>query len=507
MENLSFEETLKLLLAQDDWDSDDFNSKIWNISGISPVNLLQVVTGFADILENLSTNPVIRARAAHWLNEYIAMGDSMDYFVCERIINNPQEELVQLFLDKNIAYRMRDTEIGVAAILAANELNLLQNLTFINSSYTGYDFKVLRWIAEACYKGSIEISVRARVVMESYKHYAKEILRERYSQTLIDILTIAGINIDTDEIALSYEVWQAIANNNWESLCDYDAKIVPELLNTFDEIGAYRAYDVRQAIRNLTQADAQEAVCRVFISDNPRWLEAEDMRAAGYRPTGLLPFEQALFYFLTGEYEAYDAVDFNRQMLKTTYGVANNETRRRILEAVRESGQVEYLDIIKGQADGTIGRKEANIMVGTLVQHRRWTELWRLAIELPPLASIEAVQALPQGGWQVGDKVAQELFKRLKILVKNNALNNLAELPLNSKTYVPWLNEPLKDSGAWLLRLDEINKLLAVADVEPSIRAVLQYIKTILQHYYRDAIEISDDLKILTGETDIEIED
>jgi hypothetical protein len=99
------------------------------------------------------------------------------------------------------------------------------------------------------------------------------------------------------------------------------------------------------------------------------------------------------------------------------------------------------------------------------------------------------------------------LFKRLKILVKNNALNNLAELPLNSKTYVPWLNEPLKDSGAWLLRLDEINKLLAVADVEPSIRAVLQYIKTILQHYYRDAIEISDDLKILTGETDIEIED
>jgi hypothetical protein len=514
LEGNSFEVVLRQLLAQDDWNDWEYDEFFQKIRKALPRNIFSIApiaTTLANIFEDLNTDPIIRARAIHWL-EICANRASIDFLICERVTINPQPEFVEIFLNSGVAQRNLNTERGVAAILAANTLYLLQNFTYTRPSshfpsYVEYNLELLRWLRNACYNGNAIISERAKTVIRSYETTLKEILRYRYDTELLDILSVANVNVEEDEIGLSYEVWQATSDNNWESLCDYDAKIVPELLTAFDEIGPYRAYDVRQAIRNLTQPDAQEAVCRVFISDNPRWLEAEDMRAAGYRPNGLLPFEQALFYFLTGDYESYDAVDFNRQMLKSTYGVANNEMRRRILEAVRESGQVEYLDIIRGQADGNIGRKEANIMVSTLVQHRRWVELWRLAIELPPLASIEAVQMLPHGGWQIGDKVSQELFKRLKVLVKNSVLYNLDELPLQTNTYLPWLNEPLKDSGAWLLRLNEINTILRSPALEPSTKAILEYVKTILQHYYRDAIEISDDLKILAGETDIEIED
>lgn len=170
-----------------------------------------------------------------------------------------------------------------------------------------------------------------------------------------------------------------------------------------------------QALRDLARQDnhpAQEALCRFVVHhDQPALLE--EILDAGY-----LPREESLravFFFLTGQWERYEALDFDHALLRAVYEAGNDRLRRRLATAARDAGRLEWVGIVSG---GRQGRRLGNMTdaewraaLNVLYENESWEEIWRLAQDAPPRWSAQLLRHLKAVGW-VPDKGRDE-FNRL----------------------------------------------------------------------------------------------
>jgi WD40 repeat protein len=155
----------------------------------------------------------------------------------------------------------------------------------------------------------------------------------------------------------------------------------------------------REALRQLRNPQAQDALCQCVIeADDGAAREAA--LAAGYRP--LAPERQALFLFLTGQWEAYDRLDFDRRLLRAAYEGAAEPLRKRIAQQARQEGRADLVEVIAGGRDGRLGRLSADEWAATLDVLERagaWAPLWQLARSAPPRWAVAVLQRLAPSGW------------------------------------------------------------------------------------------------------------
>jgi WD40 repeat protein len=159
------------------------------------------------------------------------------------------------------------------------------------------------------------------------------------------------------------------------------------------------AEGARHALRRLRDPQAQGAVCqRVIDADDATAREAA--LAAGYRP--LAPERQALFLFLTGQWEAYDQLDFDRRLLRAAYEGAGEALRKRIAAQARREGRAELVEVLAGGRGGRPGQMSDDEWAATLDVLERagaWPRLWRLARSAPPRWAAAGLQRLATSGW------------------------------------------------------------------------------------------------------------
>jgi WD40 repeat protein len=171
-------------------------------------------------------------------------------------------------------------------------------------------------------------------------------------------------------------------------------------------------------LRRLAAADnqhAQEVLCRLVIHHDHPGLR-EEVLAAGY-----VPHEEgmrAVFYFLTGQWEEYESLDFDHGLLRTVYEAGNDRLRRRIAAAAREAGRLEWVGIAaggrQGRRLGAMTDAEWKAALTVLQDNQRWDEVWRLAQEAPPRWSALMLRRLKHAGWVPGaddDKEYRELVR------------------------------------------------------------------------------------------------
>lgn len=214
---------------------------------------------------------------------------------------------------------------------------------------------------------------------------------------------------------------------------DICCRISPEELDALlqaagdvDEEISARAVD---ALKNLERQDAREAVCQLAVdSDNP--LPRAIAIECAYRPAN--PEQLALFLFMTDQWEPYEVLDFNQQLLNHVYDGANQELRVRILRKIQQAGRTDYLTIVTGTdyraKTAAITPIEAQFIIQTLTDKKEWERLWGLALELHFSAAIEIVRILQPTGWLPADAAGQELFRHLAVLCENEITLNRADL-------------------------------------------------------------------------------
>jgi dipeptidyl aminopeptidase/acylaminoacyl peptidase len=135
----------------------------------------------------------------------------------------------------------------------------------------------------------------------------------------------------------------------------------------------------------------------------------------GYTPRE--PGRRALFFFLTGQSERYQALDFDHRLLRAHYEMADDELRQSISSRVRESGRPELTGVIQGGREkrqlSAMTSREWEAVISVLAENRRWEDLWAVVFEAPPEWSAEALGLLKHAGYRPVDEAAGANFDRL----------------------------------------------------------------------------------------------
>jgi WD40 repeat protein len=183
-------------------------------------------------------------------------------------------------------------------------------------------------------------------------------------------------------------------------LADGGAEEVAHLLAACGHADPEVAARAPQALRNLRAAAAREAVCRAAIEQDDRQALAAAL-GAGYLPEGAE--RRALFLFLTGRWEEYEALDFDRALLRAAYQKARPAVRRRVGERVRQSGRADLLPVLTGSAAvprrGRLSEQEWLVTLDLLARPGQEERLWELTQAAPPWCGARALRLLRARGW------------------------------------------------------------------------------------------------------------
>jgi hypothetical protein len=221
-------------------------------------------------------------------------------------------------------------------------------------------------------------------------------------------------------------------------------EVVPPLAAACADADPEIAARARQLLRRLQHPDAADAVCRHFLATD----DAQARDAA--LEAGYLPREEplrALFLFLTEQWAAYEALDFDRRLLHAAFEAADAGLRQRVAEKVRAAGRTDFLTVLAGSdyrsraARMTAG--EADVLVHLLTANREWAKLWALAFELPLRSSLRIVRELTRRGWRPEHEDERTVLDRLAVLAADRKLDEkalAAKLPpavLRARARVP----------------------------------------------------------------------
>ncbi len=200
-------------------------------------------------------------------------------------------------------------------------------------------------------------------------------------------------------------------------LTDSPPQRIGILLKATQDADAVINQNARIVLESLTRPASREELCRLVIEEDNA-PAAEIAVAAGYAPRS--PETRALFYLLTEQWQAYEALDFDASLLKVVYEAGDESLRRRIAEFARQGGRVEFVQVVAGSRHqrrlSDITSDEWHIVLSLLGRHRRGEHMWQLAQVAPPTWSSRLLQQMHALGIEpeaTGEKEGWQELSRL----------------------------------------------------------------------------------------------
>lgn len=174
------------------------------------------------------------------------------------------------------------------------------------------------------------------------------------------------------------------------------------------------AEKARLALLSLRRKDALNALWAI-VRESGHPLALEALTRNGFKPTD--ENERALYLFLSGRWEEYDALDFDRRRLRAIYVTASDELRARLREQMRFAGRTDFLPVLTG-GEGRLKIKalsagDVRVIAEMLAGMNAWSELWELVPQMHAAWSAWAVDRLVAAGWKPVNPDEQALLHAL----------------------------------------------------------------------------------------------
>lgn len=176
--------------------------------------------------------------------------------------------------------------------------------------------------------------------------------------------------------------------------------LIGAVANDPESKSAAAAVDALLQLADNKNQEAREALCRLVIR-----YDLVDVRIpvveAGHLPGHEL--QRAMFFFMTEQWDRYEALDFDQRLLRLAYETGDEVLRGRIARQARRAGRLEWVDVVAGGRQGrrlaAMSDREWNAAITVLEEHQRWPEVWRLAQEAPPRWGAVLMRRLDHTGW------------------------------------------------------------------------------------------------------------
>lgn len=152
---------------------------------------------------------------------------------------------------------------------------------------------------------------------------------------------------------------------------------------------------------------------------------------------GLLPSDpaqQALFYFLSSQWEQYYASDSDYRRIRIAYEGKDPVLQRRLITVSRDSGNSAWLREVGGSSEnmthsGTL--TDQHLFAASLIEQREWQRLWDALPNLPLLCMPNVVKVLHEAGFEPLRADEKEFFAELSEKIK--ACENLSPVPVRMR--------------------------------------------------------------------------
>ncbi len=209
-----------------------------------------------------------------------------------------------------------------------------------------------------------------------------------------------------------------------------NAAMIGPLLLACDDFDPDIRLNLQEVLRNLQNAEARDALCRLLIEKDFPVARAIAIEK-GMAPED--PAMRALFFFVTDQWDRYDALDFDQRLLRAAYESADATVRQRVREKLRLTGRAEFLTVVVGQDAvsrvAAMTPDELEFVVGMLRSYQNWERLWRMAFETSLLWSVRILEILMGAGWQPAEGERELLaglwaLREAGLLMTQEALSN-----------------------------------------------------------------------------------
>ncbi len=144
------------------------------------------------------------------------------------------------------------------------------------------------------------------------------------------------------------------------------------------------------------------------------------------------PAARALFFFMTDQWERYEALDLDQRLLSAAYLAEKADVQRRIREKLRATGRAELIPVVIGRESASrvadMTDDEYEFAVGMLQSHREWGRLWQLAVETTVVRSAHLLKILQSVGWEPPEH-ERALYAELQALLGAGLLLDSAAFP------------------------------------------------------------------------------
>lgn len=233
-----------------------------------------------------------------------------------------------------------------------------------------------------------------------------------------------------------------------------------------------------QVLRTLQNPAAIDALCECLLAA-PAPEAARLVVAADYSHS--VVSRRCLVLLLTGQLDRYLDLDFDLRYVRAEYRAGEEQLRRRIGEAVRQSGDTRLLGILRLAPEGAGGpqpadlsAREAEIAIEVYARHERWAEIFALLPNLPLSAVVTALDVLAGAGWQPEAEAEQGLLASL--LGRRAKLGEFPPAPQApgaalGPVFEQWLARGRSDD--WLgLAPEQLRQLLAEAPPPEAVAAL-----------------------------------
>ncbi len=223
-----------------------------------------------------------------------------------------------------------------------------------------------------------------------------------------------------------------------------------------------------QALDALPDREAREAACQAVLdSAFPPEPAVEVLVRRGWAPEEQGP--RALFYFVTGQYERFEDLDYDHSLLQAAYSELPDGLRARVINRIRGSGRAGLVRILQTDESRrrlhglTISEYEAVLQV--LQDSGRVGELWSMVFTASPEWSAEFLGVLQDHGFEppAEDLEAYDNLQALRPTRGRHLRLQLPEVTLNA-------SRRAFDTGIRGLAFSPNGKLLAAGGKSEVVR-------------------------------------
>ncbi len=149
------------------------------------------------------------------------------------------------------------------------------------------------------------------------------------------------------------------------------------------------------ALRNLKDKQSIDIVCKSWV-ENPDSQLKSIIQRYNYEPSETIT--KALFYFLLGNWQKYESLDFDQTLLIQAYQSASKAAKAEVSKRSKMSTRLELIKILTNANNDFEGEKitdrEWEICVDILMIKLDRKEIWRFLCNAPPIWSKNLLEKL-----------------------------------------------------------------------------------------------------------------